>query len=69
MKLNEVVKNQIAVTHMMEMMEKIDELKNILPEKYEIRLDATKDLLKECVDEVTEYTLPEWMKWSRMEEP
>jgi hypothetical protein len=68
MKLEQIVKNQVAATHLYEITESLDEIRCAVPE-HEKKLVDAKRLLNEIHIELIETTKVEWYKWIEHEEP
>jgi len=62
MKLDEIFRNQIAVTHINEMIDKLEEIQYLIKDDKN-RLISVKTLLKELVDTLSKETSPEWKKY------
>jgi len=66
MPLLNVIKNQVVVTHLIDMEEQLEEIKNLVPDEEE-QLSTAIHILKEIREKITMATLPEWDNWLDLE--
>jgi hypothetical protein len=71
MSLEQIVRNQVAVTHLMDMVENLEQMKGVVVTSDDALIEnqilAIIHLIKTLEEKIANVTLPEWDKWLQAE--